>query len=86
VAMKIRPYAAAGLLFLAAGCSKVTVANYDRLKVAMSYDQVKAILGAPDRCSDAPALKSCVWGDDKRHIDVNFLGDKVLMFSAEGIR
>jgi hypothetical protein len=86
--MKIpeQAYAALAVLFLATGCGKVNVENYDKLKIAMSYEEVKAILGAPDRCSDAPALKSCVWGDDKRHIDVNFLGDKVVTFGADGIR
>lgn len=78
--------ALAVLALLAAACSKLTVENYDKLKVGMSYDEVKNILGAPERCSEMLGVKSCTWGDDKRHINVNFVGDQVVIFTAENIR
>ena len=74
-----------GVLLLAA-CSQLSVENYDKIKTGMTYEEVKKILGAPTKCSDIIGVKHCTWGDDKRHIDVNFLGDQVLIFSAENIR
>ena len=71
-------------LFLAA-CSPLSVENYNKLKVGMSYNEVKQILGAPAKCSDVLGVKHCSWGDENRHVDVNFIGDQVLIFSAENI-
>lgn len=71
---------------LMACSSSLTVEKYDQLKTGMSYEEVKKILGAPTKCSDILGVKHCTWGDEKRHIDVNFLGDQVLIFSAENIR
>lgn len=71
---------------LLAGCSKITQENYDKLQTGMSYEQVQAVLGAPKSCSDVLGVKSCTWGDAKHHIDVSFLGDKALAYSAEGLR
>ena len=78
--------ATAILVLLLAACSKLTLENYDRLKSGMSYQEVKEILGAPSQCSEVLGVKSCTWGDDQRFIKVNFVGDQVLLFSAQGIR
>lgn len=83
--MNVRILAAIFVLLLAA-CSKLTLENYDRLKSGMSYQEVKDILGSPSQCSEVLGVKSCTWGDDKRYIKVNFFGNQVLLFSAEGIR
>lgn len=83
--MNVRILTAIFVLLLAA-CSKLTLENYDRLKGGMSYQEVKDILGAPSQCSEVLGVKSCTWGDDKRYIKVNFLGNQVLLFSAEGVR
>lgn len=72
-------------LALLAACSKITQENYDKLTMGMSYAQVKTVLGQPESCSDVLGVKSCTWGDAKRHIDVNFLGDQVLAYSAQGL-
>lgn len=73
-------------LLLAAACSKLTAANYEQLKVGMRYAEVKALLGEPDRCSDVLGAKHCVWGDEQKHITVNFVGDQAILFSAENVR
>ncbi|MBI5015562.1 MAG: hypothetical protein HZB55_08715 [Deltaproteobacteria bacterium] len=70
----------------AAACGRLTAENYDKLKVGMAYDEVKGILGAPARCTDLPGVKSCVWGDDKRSVTVNFIGEKAVLFSSENLR
>ncbi len=75
------------LLFaLLAGCSKVTVENYNKLKTGMSYGEVEAILGKPERCSDVLTVRSCRWGDDRRFIQVNFVADTVVLFNSDNIR
>jgi hypothetical protein len=83
-----RKILAAGLLamLLLAACSKLTAKNYEQLKMGMSYDEVKALLGTPDECSDVLGVKQCRWGDEKRYISVSFAGDKVMIFTAENIR
>ena len=72
-------------LLLAVGCNKLTTENYDRLKVGMDYDGVVAIIGEADECGGAIGIKNCTWGDDKKYVTVNFVGDKVIMFSGQGL-
>lgn len=67
-------------------CSKLTPENYDKLKVGMSYVQVKAILGDPASCNDLLTVKTCTWGDDKRYINVNFVADQVVLFNSAHLR
>jgi acid phosphatase class B len=75
------------LLALAvASCSKVTVDNYNKLKTGMTYSEVERILGAPSKCSDVLTVRSCIWGDDKRHITVNFVADQAILYTSENIR
>jgi hypothetical protein len=73
-------------VLLLASCSKLTIENYDRLQAGMSYEEVKGILGAPGQCSEVLGVKACTWGNEKRNIKVNFVGNQVLLFSAEGVR
>jgi hypothetical protein len=68
------------------GCSRLTVENFERIKVGMSYAEVTAILGEPAKCSEALTVRSCMWGDENKRIDINFVGEKVLLRSAENIR
>ena len=84
--MKISSAFMLGVLALLAACSKITQDNYDKLQMEMSYEQVEGVLGQPKSCSDVLGVKSCTWGDAKRHIEVSFLGDKALAYSAEGLR
>jgi len=75
------------VLALALGaCSKLTVENYDKLKVGMSYDEVKTLLGTPEKCSDVLTVKSCTWGDDKRFVQVSFVADQVILFNSSNLR
>ena len=67
------------------GCSKITTENYDRLEAGMTYDAVVELFGQADSCSGAIGLKQCQWGDAERHIQVNFAGNKVVLFSAKGL-
>jgi hypothetical protein len=69
-----------------AACTKVTADNYAKLKSGMSYEEVRAILGKPNQCSDLLAARSCTWGDEKSYINVSFVGDKAVLFASENIR
>ena len=84
--MKIKIGVIVSLAILLAACGKLSVENYDKLKIGMPYNEVKQILGPPAQCSDVLGVKSCTWGDDKRYINVNFLSDQVIIFNAENIR
>jgi hypothetical protein len=84
--MSLRRIALLASLLLAAACTRLTAENYDKLRMGMSYAEVKALLGDPERCSDVLGAKRCVWGDDQKHISVNFVSDRAILFSAENIR
>ena len=83
--MKLKLLLVVTLLCFVAGCSKLTQENYRKLKVGQTYDEVVAILGKPDKCSDAMFVKSCVWGNDNKNISVNFMGEKVLLTTSNNI-
>lgn len=73
----------AGML---AGCSKLTMDNYTKLKTGLEYSQVVAIIGKPDNCSEALFVKSCVWGNEQKNITVNFVSDKVMLTTCRNIK
>ncbi len=79
-------YTALACALALAGCSKVTADNYNRLQAGMTYEEVRAILGKPDKCSDLLAARNCTWGDEKRYINVSFVGDQAVLFHSENIR
>ena len=67
-------------------CSKVTSENYNKLESGMAYNEVSAILGGPESCSEALGTKTCVWGDEKHNITVNFIADKMIAASGKGLK
>jgi hypothetical protein len=73
------------LAAMLAGCDPLTLENYSKIKAGMSYDEVKAILGTPARCSETLGIRSCFWGDEKHHAQVNFVADNVVLTSAENL-
>jgi hypothetical protein len=83
--MRIAIAAVTLIVLLMAGCSKLTVGNYDRLKMGMPYEEVVKIIGAPDKCSDVMGVKNCEWGNEKKSINVTFAGDKVIFFTGNGL-
>ncbi len=79
-------FAVCVLCFLLLACSKLTNENYSKIKIGMSFTDVTSLIGNPTSCDDAVGVKSCRWGDDKRNITVNFVGDQVILHAAENIR
>lgn len=82
----IRLIIALSLLVMLLGCSKLTMENYAKIKMGMGYSEVVTILGKPDNCSEALFVRNCVWGEEEKNITVNFLGDKVVLFTSKNIR
>jgi outer membrane protein assembly factor BamE (lipoprotein component of BamABCDE complex) len=68
------------------GCSRLTMENYAKIKMGLSYSEVVNILGKPDNCSEALFVRSCVWGNEQKNITVNFVGDKVMLFTSKNIK
>lgn len=81
-----RPLAVFTLLLLLTGCSPLNQENYAQLQPGMSKIEVERLLGGPDECSAALGVASCTWGDEQRFISVQYAGDKVLIFSAKGLK
>jgi hypothetical protein len=71
---------------VAAGCTKLTPENYAKIKLGMPYAEVVAILGEPLGCDAVLAIKSCRWSDDARKVSIQFVGEQVVLSSAENLR
>jgi hypothetical protein len=84
--MKGKYSAAAFSLLLILGCSPLTQENYNKISVGMSYDEVTAVIGKPDSCDEVLGVRNCVWGDERRSVQVGFVADKVLLFSANNLK
>ncbi|WJN59123.1 hypothetical protein [Pseudomonas sp. SO81] len=84
--MSLRNLAILATCVLLAACSKINQDNYSKLKAGMPKAEVESLLGSPTECSGAIGLTSCTWGDEKTFISVQFAGDKVMMFSGQGLK
>jgi len=74
-----------GTLLLAA-CSKLTLENYDKVKMGQRYEEVVALLGEPARCDETLGVRSCAWGDEQKGVSVNFIGGQVALHSARNLK
>lgn len=76
-------YAVMGAMLLLAACSKITEANFDKVKEDMSKADVVALLGEPTQSQSGSMLgmsgASLVWESDDVVISIQFLNDKVVM-------
>jgi SmpA / OmlA family len=84
--MSLRTLALLSFCVLLAACSKINQENYSKLSAGMPKDQVEKLLGSPTDCSGALGMSSCTWGDKKSFISVQYAGDKVLMYSGQGLK
>ena len=79
------PIALAGCVLLF-GCSKLTNENYSKIRIGMSFGQVTELIGKPKSCDDVIGVKSCRWGEGSASVSINFVGDQVVLHTAENIR
>ena len=75
----------AAAIFTLAGCSKVTLENYEKIKVGMDKTVVEGILGSASKCEEKTIHTDCSWGNDSTNIKVTFVGGKVTLFSEKGL-
>ena len=84
--MNIRTVLTMGLLLAMLGCSKLTLENYSKIETGMTYDEVTALIGAPEQCDDVLGVRNCKWGDEKRSVGVSFVGGKVVLFTSSNLK
>ncbi|KAF1071211.1 MAG: hypothetical protein GAK45_00590 [Pseudomonas citronellolis] len=84
--MSLRRIALIAVCVVMAACSKLNQENYAKLKTGMPKAEVESLLGQPTECSGALGMSSCTWGDEKTFISVQYAGDKVLMYSGQGLK
>jgi hypothetical protein len=68
-----------------AACSKVTVENYEKIKIGMDKAEVEAVLGNADNCVEKTLHTNCVWGDESKNIEITLVSDKVTLYSKHGL-
>ena len=73
-------------VLLSACGNRLSLDNYNKLKVGQTYDEVKQVVGDPARCDEAFGIRACSWGDEQRGIEVSFVSDKVLLMSAKNLK
>jgi len=84
--MKIQTAWAMSLMLVLLGCGKLTLENYNKITMGMTYDEVTQLIGKPDRCDDLMGVRSCQWGDEKHSANVDFVSGKVLLFSSSNLQ
>jgi hypothetical protein len=73
-------------LMLAACSSQLSMENYNKLKVGQSYEDVRKIIGEPARCDEMLGIRTCIWGEEKQGITINFVAGQVMLLSATNIK
>ena len=68
-----------------AACSKVSLENYEKIKVGMDKTEVETILGSADNCVETTLHTNCVWGDEAKNIEITLVSDKVTLYSKHGL-
>ena len=71
---------------LTVGCDNLSQENYSKIKVGMSLQEVEKLLGSSPTCDSAVGMKNCTWGTAEKHVKVQFVADKVAMYSAKGLK
>jgi hypothetical protein len=73
-------------LLLAACGSQLSMENYNKLKVGQTYEEVRKIIGEPARCDEMLGVRTCIWGEEKQGITINFVAGQVMLLSATNLK
>ncbi len=82
---KYMAIAAAAATLTLAGCSKVNLENYEKIKIGMDKTEVEAILGSADKCEEKALHTNCIWGNKDKNIEITLVSDKVSLYSKTGL-
>ena len=66
-------------------CSKVTIENYDKVKVGMDKTEIEQLLGSADSCEEKTLYTNCIWGSADKNITATIVADKVTLYSKKGL-
>jgi hypothetical protein len=83
---KTRSLLAMSLILVLLGCSKVTLENYSRITVGMSYAEVTQLIGPPEKCDDMMGVCNCLWGNENGTSSVSLVADQALLFSSNNLK
>lgn len=84
--MSLKTIALLGVCLLVVACTRITQENYSKIKVGMDHNAVEALIGKPTECSAALGVSSCKWVDGVSSISVQYAGDRVAIYSADGLK
>jgi hypothetical protein len=85
--MKLKTLVLLGLALLVVACSPLTIENYQQLKMGMAQTEVEGVIGTADKCDKSLGTLNCIWGQENgRHIKINFVAGKAIMFAHEGLQ
>ncbi|GAA60886.1 hypothetical protein P20652_2754 [Pseudoalteromonas sp. BSi20652] len=68
-----------------AACSKVSLENYEKVKIGMDKTEVEVILGSADNCVEKTLHTNCIWGDEAKNIEITLVSNKVTLYSKHGL-
>lgn len=84
--MRLRSLWVLAACVLLSACNKITQENYQQIEAGMPRASVESLLGKPTECSGALGMSSCTWGYKQAFVSVQFAGDKVVIYSAQGLK
>jgi len=67
------------------GCDKVNQENFDKISSGQTYPETLEILGKPKSCDTLLSAKNCMWGDKDKTVNITFVNNKVVLFSASNL-
>jgi hypothetical protein len=84
--MSLRSLALLSLCVLLTACNKINQENYSKIHAGMNKAEVEQLLGTASDCSGALGMSSCTWGNKDAFISVQYAGDKVVIYSGQGLK
>jgi hypothetical protein len=84
--MSLRALALLSLCVLLTACNKINQENYSKIHAGMDKAEVEQLLGTASDCSGALGMSSCTWGNKDAFISVQYAGDKVVIYSGQGLK
>ena len=52
----------------------------------MSFEEVSAIIGNPEKCDENLGIKSCSWSQGESLVTANFVGGQAILLNASNLK